>query len=97
MFIMSLFAQLYATKWLLIAVVLMVYAVTTSIVRYRRLRAFPGPTSSGWCELLHTRAILSRHSHLWYKVVGDEYGEWKGGSRCPGEAPSRPCSPLAPC
>lgn len=71
---MSLFAQLYAVKWLLVAVILVAYAVAT-FVRYRRLRAFPGPISSGWCELLHMRAILSRHSHLWYKAVGDEYGE----------------------
>jgi len=70
---MSLFAQLYAAKWLLVAVILVAYAVAT-FVRYRRLRAFPGPISSGWCELLHMGAILSRHSHLWYKAVGDEYG-----------------------
>jgi hypothetical protein len=74
-FSMSLLAQLYAAKWLLLSAILVGYAAIACVSKYRRLRAFPGPPSTGWCELLHMRAILGRHSHIWYQKVGERYGE----------------------
>lgn len=71
---MSLFAQLYAVRWLLLSALLALY-VTDKYRKYVRLRAFSGPFSTGWSELWHTRVILDKRSHLAYKDVNDRYGE----------------------
>lgn len=71
---MSLFAQLYAARWMLGLVALAAYAAR-AYLGYRRLRAFAGPPTTGWSELVHIRAILGRRSHLWYREVGERYGE----------------------
>mgnify|MGYP006877411503 CR=1 FL=1 len=73
-FIMSFSAQPFAALWLLLSVALVGFVVKKHR-DYRRLQAFPGPVSTGWTEVLHTRAILSRRSHAWYKQVTDQYGE----------------------
>ncbi|CAA9961570.1 Pisatin demethylase [Pyrenophora teres f. maculata] len=70
---MFLFAQPSTAIWLLLAVALAGYVVKKHR-EYRRLEAFPGPLSTGWSEMLHIRAILSRRSHVWYKQVTDQYG-----------------------
>ena len=71
---MSFSAQPFAALWLLLSVALVGFVVKKHR-DYRRLQAFPGPVSTGWTEVLHTRAILSRRSHAWYKQVTDQYGE----------------------
>ncbi|KAF2269652.1 cytochrome P450 [Lojkania enalia] len=70
---MALLAQLYLAKWLLLAVVALVYGVRKYRM-YMRLRAFKGPFSTGWSEVWHICAIASLHSHLWYEDVCKRYG-----------------------
>jgi hypothetical protein len=75
--LMSLFAQLYAARWLLLTVAFAAY-VANRYRKYRRLQAFRGPFSTGWSELWHIRAILEGRSHVAYKEVNDKYGELYG-------------------
>ena len=74
---MTLFAHVYAVKWLLLAIAFVAY-VANQYQKYRRLAAFSGPFSTGWSELWHIRAILGGHSHDAYKEVNDKYGEFYG-------------------
>ncbi|KAF2867781.1 benzoate 4-monooxygenase cytochrome-like protein P450 [Massariosphaeria phaeospora] len=53
---------------------LLLLYTTLKYLQYARLRAFPGPFSTGWSEIWHTRAILSMRSHVRYKEVTDKYG-----------------------
>ena len=71
---MSIVAQLYAARWLLVAAVFVLYCAS-QYRTYKRLAAFKGPISTGWSEIWHTRAILGLRSHLKYKEVNDEYGK----------------------
>lgn len=72
---MSLLAQLYALRWLLLTAVFTLF-VTDKYRKYVRLRHFSGPFGTGWSEFWHSRVILGLHSHLAYKEVNDKYGEW---------------------
>src|SRR5690242_1727263 len=72
---MSLLAQLYASRWLVLTALLAFY-VAAKYRRYDRLRHFHGPSGTGWSEFWHSRVILSLQSHLKYKEVNDKYGEW---------------------
>jgi cytochrome P450 len=70
---MSLLAQLYALRWVLLSAVLVVY-VADKYRKYNRLRQFDGPFGTGWSEFWHSRVILGLRSHLAYKDVNDKYG-----------------------
>ncbi|KAH8724033.1 benzoate 4-monooxygenase cytochrome-like protein P450 [Phaeosphaeriaceae sp. PMI808] len=70
---MSLIAQLYAARWLLLSAVVVLY-LADKYRKYARLRAFKGPFSTGWSEVWHTHKILCLRSHLSYKEVNDKYG-----------------------
>jgi hypothetical protein len=72
---MSLLAQLYALRWLLLTAVFTLF-ITDKYRKYVRLRHFGGPFGTGWSEFWHSRVILGLHSHLAYKEVNDKYGEW---------------------
>jgi len=72
--VMSLFAQVYAARWLLFSALLAFYAAD-KYRKYTRLRAFRGPFSTGWSEIWHAGVMLNKCSHLAYKDVNDEYGE----------------------
>lgn len=91
---MSLLAQLYALRWLLLCAVITMY-VTYKYRKYDRLRHFKGPFSTGWSELWHSCVILGLHSHLAYKNVNDKYGEWLDSCCCSAEiiACSHLCRP----
>jgi len=71
---MSLSAQSSTAIYLLLCVALVGYVLKKGR-EYRRLQAFPGPVSTGWSEVLHMRAILSRRSHMWYKQVINQHGK----------------------
>ena len=71
---MSLIAQLYAARWLLLSIAIVIFAAN-KYRQYRLLQAFNGPFSTGWSDLWHIRAILSMRSHLIYKDVNDKYGK----------------------
>jgi SH3-like domain-containing protein len=71
---MSLLAQLYALRWVLLSAVLVVY-VADKYRKYNRLRQFDGPFGTGWSEFWHSRVILGLRSHLAYKDVNDKYGK----------------------
>lgn len=72
---MSLLAQLYALRWLLLTAVVALH-LADKYRKYIRLRHFHGPFGTGWSEFWHSRMILSLHSHLAYKEVNDKYGKW---------------------
>ena len=72
---MSLFAQLYPLRWLLLSAVIALY-VADKYRKYYRLRHFSGPFGTGWSEFWHSCVILGLRSHLAYKEVNDKYGEW---------------------
>lgn len=74
---MSLLGQLYLARWLVLAVAFAAY-LANKYRKYRRLQAFPGPSSTGWSELLHICAILNKSAHHWYKAIGDRYGKYTG-------------------
>ncbi|KAF9874726.1 cytochrome P450 [Colletotrichum karsti] len=70
---MTLLAQLYGFRWVVVGVLLTVY-VGKKIKTYNRLKAFRGPFSTGWFEMWHSFAILSFKSHLKYDEVCRKYG-----------------------
>jgi hypothetical protein len=70
---MSLLAQLYALRWLLLTAIVALY-LTDKYRRYNRLRHFRGPFSTGWSEFWHSRVILGLQPHLHYQAVNDFYG-----------------------
>jgi hypothetical protein len=70
---MSIATQLYALRWLLIAAALTLYGVS-KYRTYKRLAEFQGPPGTGWSELWHIRAILSKRAHMLYKDANDTYG-----------------------
>lgn len=72
---MSLLAQLYALRWLLLPAVIALY-IADKYRRYDRLRHFSGPFGTGFSEIWHTHVILGLHPHLAYKEVNNKYGEW---------------------
>ncbi|KAH6026409.1 hypothetical protein HBI54_239890 [Parastagonospora nodorum] len=70
---MSILTELYTLRFLLTSAAVLVY-VATKIHAYRRLSAFKGPFSTGWCEVWHSSRIISVDSHLAYQAVNDKYG-----------------------
>jgi hypothetical protein len=74
-FAMSILTEVYAHRWLFICAIALLYGVS-KYRTYRRLAAFQGPFSSGWCELWHSYQIFGTRSHLAYRDVNDKYGEW---------------------
>jgi hypothetical protein len=92
---MSVFAPLYAARWLLLSVAFAAY-VANQYRKNRRLQAFRGPFSTGWSEIWHMRAMLGRRSHLAYKEVNDKYGELRGVVVWCEEAQSHVRAKLAP-
>ena len=69
--------HLSGNRWALAlgtALVAGVYYLVTKIRAYNRLKAFPGPFSTGLSELFHIYVNLSPVSHLWYKWLCDKYG-----------------------
>ena len=74
-FAMSLLAQLYSSRWLLLTAIFALYAAR-KYRRYQRLRHFDGPSGAGVFELWHTRTMLGPQTHLVYKAVNDKYGKW---------------------
>ena len=77
---MSALEQIYAARWLLMAIAFALYGVSRYRA-YRRLVSFGGPFSTGWSELWHTRAILSNRSHLAYQKATDKYGKLQTAER----------------
>ena len=71
---MSILTELYTLRFLLTSAAVLVY-VATKIHAYRRLSAFKGPFSTGWCEVWHSSRIISVDSHLAYQAVNDKYGQ----------------------
>ena len=70
---MGLLAQIFEMRWLVVAVALLII-VADKYRKYRRLKAFRGPFSTGFSEIWHSLAIVSLESHLIYKDVCDKYG-----------------------
>ncbi|KAH6637940.1 putative cytochrome P450 monooxygenase [Boeremia exigua] len=70
---MSLLAQLYALRWLILPAVFALY-FAERYRKYNRLRHFSGPFGTGWSEFWHSRVILGLQSHLAYKDVNDRHG-----------------------
>jgi hypothetical protein len=71
---MTYFAGIFDMRWMVIAVVVFVYAAS-KYRTFRRLAAFKGPWSTGWCEAWHSYHLMGTRSHLAYKEVNDRYGE----------------------
>jgi hypothetical protein len=71
---MSVLAQLYALRWFLVSAVVLLYAAS-KYRTYRRLAAFKGPFSTGWCELWHSYHLFGTRSHLVYRNVNEKYGQ----------------------
>lgn len=72
---MSAHLQVLADHWVLSLLALAVVSHLVGVYqRYRRLQAFKGPFSTGWCEAWHAHKILGLNSHLAYKRVTEKYG-----------------------
>jgi len=71
---MGLFTQFLEMKWLLVTIVLVIYA-GNKYRAYNRLKSFKGPFSTGFSELWHSLVILGCRSHLVYDKVCQKYGK----------------------
>ena len=75
---MGLLAQAFEMRWLFASIALLIFAVD-KYRRYRRLKAFKGPFSTGFSEIWHSLTILSMKSHLAYRDVCNKYGQYYSG------------------
>lgn len=70
---MSVLAFLYSQRWAILSSVVGIYLANTLII-YFRYRKFKGPFGTGFSNLPHSRALLTKNCHEWYADVSAKYG-----------------------
>ena len=71
---MAALSLLYDHWWVVALVGAVIYLVN-KIQVYRRLSAFPGPSTTGFSNIWHTRAMMSLKAEVYNKLC-DDYGDF---------------------
>lgn len=70
---MTLLDNLVEHRWLLLAALVVLYAVR-KVVQYRRIRRFPGPWTTAFSGIPHNIKAYTGEAHNWYRDISDTYG-----------------------